>query len=81
MFAVGVIDLLLALHVLIRPWRPALGWMTGWALFTASLRVLVGGSFLEIIERGANVAAPLALLLLGRPRAVAGFDATGASKS
>ncbi|MBX2813377.1 MAG: hypothetical protein KTR25_16295 [Myxococcales bacterium] len=61
---VGVLDVLLALSVLIRPHRWPLTWMTTWALFTAALRPLAGGSWLDFIERGANIGAPLALLLL-----------------
>ena len=64
MRVVGVLDFALALHVLIRPWVPLVGWMAFWGFFTATLRPLTGLTLVEFIERGANFGAPLALLLL-----------------
>lgn len=64
MSLVGGLDLLLALHVLVRPIPLALGWMAFWAAFTACLRPLSGEAFVELVERGANIGAPLALLWL-----------------
>jgi len=64
MRAVGTLDLVLALSLLVRPTRAALLWMTTWALFTATLRPLTGFGLLDLVERGANVGAPLALFLL-----------------
>jgi hypothetical protein len=67
--AVGALDLVLAALVLVRPMRGPLLWMTFWGLFTALLRPLSGGSWVEFVERGANWGAPLALLsTLGWPR-------------
>ena len=56
----------LALHVLVRPLPPLVGWMAFWGLFTGTLRPLTGGMLVEFVERGANFGAPLALLLLLR---------------
>ena len=66
---VGVIDIMLAVLVLLRPVRGVLLWMTFWGLFTAALRPLTGLHFMDFVERGANWATPLALLLMrGTPR-------------
>lgn len=69
LFLIGLIDVILAVLILIRPVRLALLWMIFWGFFTAILRPIVGESFLDFIERFANWGAPLALLLLvGWPR-------------
>jgi hypothetical protein len=66
---VGGLDIVLASIVLLRPIPAALAWMTFWGFFTALLRPLSGGLWIEFVERGANWGAPLALfLLLGRPK-------------
>ena len=67
---VGCHDILLAGMVLIRPLpiRWLLVWMTFWAFFTALLRPLSGAPIWDMIERGANWGAPLALLLVLRYR-------------
>lgn len=71
MSAVGALDLFLAFLILVRPVRGALVWMAFWGFFTATLRPLTGEPFVEFVERGANWAAPLALLWLrGWPRSV-----------
>ena len=69
MMAVGLLDVSLAVLVLLRPWRPALLWMSFWGFFTALLRPLSGMSILDFVERGANWGAPLALLLVVTARA------------
>jgi hypothetical protein len=65
LLVVGIIDLLLALWVLVRPVRLVLLWMAFWGLFTALLRWPIGPDpFWDFVERAANWGAPLALLLL-----------------
>lgn len=64
LFAVGVMDVILGLVVLFRPIRPLLLWMAFWGFWTALVRPLVGGSWLDFVERFANWAAPLALYYL-----------------
>ena len=64
MAGVGLLDILLAVLVLLRPMPLALGWMAFWGFFTAALRPLSGGSWLDFVERMPNWGAPLALLLL-----------------
>src|SRR3989344_1917181 len=64
LFWIGAMDIVLALWVLWKPWRPALLWMTFWGFWTALLRPLVGMPVWDFVERSANWGAPLALLLL-----------------
>ncbi len=59
--AVGVLDVLLGILVLIKPVRPVLLWMALWGLWTALIRPIVGEPIWDFIERWANWAAPLAL--------------------
>jgi hypothetical protein len=62
--AIGALDVILAIWVLIKPNKYILFWMVFWAFLTALMRPLSGGSILEFIERAANWAAPLALIYL-----------------
>ena len=64
LFWIGVLDVLLALLVLVKPVRLALLWMVFWGFWTALLRPLVGMPVWDFVERWANWGAPLALLLL-----------------
>lgn len=66
---VGVMDLLVAAVVLLRPVRPILLWAAFWGFWTALVRPIVGESFWDFIERFANWGAPLALYFLLRDRA------------
>ncbi len=61
---VGVMDVLLALLILIKPMRPLVLWMAAWGLWTALLRPLVGEPIWDFVERWANWGAPLALYYL-----------------
>jgi hypothetical protein len=62
---VGVMDILLAIHVLVRPVRALLLWMAFWGLWTALIRWPFGGDPVwDFVERWANWGAPLALLVL-----------------
>jgi len=69
---VGIVDVLLALLVLIKPIRVLVLWMVFWGLFTALLRWPIGPDPLwDLLERSANWGAPLALLLtLGWPKTI-----------
>lgn len=64
LLAIGVMDVVLGLIVLFRPIRPLLLWMAFWGFWTALVRPLVGGNWLDFVERFANWAAPLALYYL-----------------
>lgn len=61
---VGLLDVLLAILVLVKPVRLALLWMAIWGFWTALLRPITGEPVWDFIERFANWGAPLALLLL-----------------
>jgi len=71
LFLIGMIDIILAILILIKPVRIALLWMVLWGFWTALLRPLVGMPLWDFVERWANWGAPLALLfLVGWPRSV-----------
>ena len=62
---VGIVDLLLALMVLIKPIRPLILWMAVWGLFTAMIRWPIGPDPVwDFVERWANWGAPLALYVM-----------------
>lgn len=58
---VGIMDVLMAILVLVKPIRPLILWMAVWGLWTALLRPIVGEPIWDFIERWANWGAPLAL--------------------
>jgi len=64
LFFVGLLDVVLAVLILIKPIRLALLWMAFWGFWTALMRPIAGDSIFEFVERWANWGAPLALLLL-----------------
>ncbi len=69
LFLIGLLDLLVAFIVLVRPMRFVVLWATFWGFWTALVRPFVGESIWDFIERWANWGAPLALLfLLGWPK-------------
>lgn len=69
LLVIGISDLIVAAIVLLRPVRVVLLWAIFWGFWTALVRPLVGVGWLDFIERFANWASPLALLLLyGWPR-------------
>ena len=71
LFVIGLMDILLAVLILIRPVRIALLWMVLWGFWTALIRPLVGMPVWYFVERFANLGAPLALLyLVGWPKNV-----------
>lgn len=71
LFAVGVMDVIIAFIVLLKPIRAVVLWAALWAFWTAVMRPLpfVGEPIWDFVERWANWGAPLALLFfLGWPR-------------
>ncbi|MBI1974711.1 MAG: hypothetical protein HYS51_02630 [Candidatus Zambryskibacteria bacterium] len=68
LFLIGILDVVVALVVLLRPMKPVLLWAAFWGFWTALVRPLVGQSVLDFVERSANWAAPLALYYLYRTR-------------
>ncbi|KKW29410.1 MAG: hypothetical protein UY72_C0045G0006 [Candidatus Uhrbacteria bacterium GW2011_GWD2_52_7] len=61
---IGISDILVAACVLFLPIPAILLWAAVWGFWTALVRPLVGESWLDFIERFANWAAPLALIVL-----------------
>lgn len=69
LFIVGLVDILTAVIILVKPVRGVLLWMVLWGFWTALIRPLVGMPVWDFVERSANWGAPLALLfLIGWPR-------------
>lgn len=64
LLVIGILDLLVALTILVKPIRIVLLWAVFWGFWTALLRPIVGEPIWDFIERWANWGAPLALLLL-----------------
>ncbi|MBS3169837.1 hypothetical protein J4210_05095 [Candidatus Woesearchaeota archaeon] len=68
---IGIMDLIVAFFTLFWPLRIVLCWATIWAFATGLARPIAGEPIWDFIERFANWAAPLALLVLqGFPRKV-----------
>ena len=63
LFAIGAMDILIAFLVLLRPQKHVLVYATVWAFMTAVARVTAGDPVWDFVERAANWAAPLALML------------------
>lgn len=69
LFLVGLIDIVVALIVLVKPIRMVILWAVFWGFWTALIRPIVGEPIWDFVERWANWGAPLALLLiLGWPK-------------
>ncbi|MEK7516651.1 MAG: hypothetical protein AAB562_03575 [Patescibacteria group bacterium] len=74
LLAIGAMDLLVALIVLVKPIRAVLLWAAVWGFWTALVRPIVGEPIWDFIERWANWGAPLALLLIiGWPKTLKGW--------
>ena len=61
---IGIMDIIVAFIILIKPLRFVLVWATIWGFWTALLRPLAGEPIWDFLERWTNWAAPLALLVL-----------------
>lgn len=61
---IGGVDIIVAILALIWPIRIVLIWATLWAFATALARPIAGDPIWDFVERTANWAAPLALLIL-----------------
>lgn len=66
MQVIGVVDIVVAAAVIIRPARPVLYWMAFWGFITALSRVTTFGlsHHYEVLVRFSHFLAPLALLLI-----------------
>ena len=61
---IGGMDIVVAALALLMPFRIVLLWATVWAFATALARPIAGDPIWDFVERTANWAAPLALLIL-----------------
>lgn len=61
LLAIGLLDLLVAFLVLVKPMKWVLLWAAFWGFWTALVRPLVGMPVWDFVERWANWGAPLAL--------------------
>ena len=61
---IGTMDLFVAVMALFMPLPIILGWATLWGFITALIRPVSGEPIWDFVERWANWAAPLALLVL-----------------
>ncbi|MEK7084814.1 MAG: hypothetical protein AAB932_06275 [Patescibacteria group bacterium] len=65
---IGGFDIVTGIIVLLVPIPAILLWAAAWGFWTALVRPLVGESGWDFVERWANWAAPLALLLMNWPK-------------
>jgi hypothetical protein len=61
---IGWLDQIIALLILFYPHRIVVLWAVFWTVATAISRPLAGEHFMEFIERGSNIGAPIALYIL-----------------
>tara|TARA_R110000868_G_scaffold312799_2_gene573755 strand:+ start:88 stop:468 length:381 start_codon:yes stop_codon:yes gene_type:complete len=61
---IGIIDIIVALTILIKPFRLVVLWAAIWAFSTALIRPISGEPVLAFIERGANWILPLIFFLI-----------------
>lgn len=61
---IGVMDVVVAILILIMPFKFVLVWAAFWGFLTALMRPISGEPVWDFVERWANWAAPLALLAL-----------------
>lgn len=61
---IGILDIIVALVILLRPQKYIVLWAVIWAFSTALIRPISGESIWAFIERCANWGAPLALFFL-----------------
>ncbi len=63
-FAIGALDVMVAILALVYPFRLMLMWASFWGLATAVARPVAGDPIWDFVERWANWGVPLALLFL-----------------
>ncbi len=64
MYAIGAVDILIAVLALVYPLRLMLIWASAWGFLTALGRPIAGDPIWDFVERWANIGVPLALLYL-----------------
>ena len=61
---IGVLDVLVAITIILKPFKYVALWAFIWAFSTALIRPLTGESIWQFVERASNWAVPLALFCL-----------------
>jgi len=61
---IGIMDIIFALIVLVKPVRIVVLWMAIWSTITVFVQVFVGEPIWNFLGRFANWGAPLALLMI-----------------
>ena len=64
MSIIGVVDILVAISILLKPYKIVVLYALLWAFTTALMRLISGESIWSFIERGANWIVPLCLYLV-----------------
>ena len=71
---IGILDILVAFIILIKPIKTVVIWAFIWAIATALIRPISGLPIWDFVERATNWAAPLALFLIKRwPKNIKGW--------
>lgn len=60
---IGTLDIIIAVLVLLKPYKMVLYWAIFWTFITALSRVIAGYGILEFVERFSNMACPATLLI------------------
>ena len=60
---IGIVDIVVAGLILVRPWKPLLGWICFWGLITALARPLAYGvgAYPEVLLRSSHILAAVAI--------------------
>jgi hypothetical protein len=60
---IGIVDLVVAILILVHPWKPLLGWICFWGLITALARPLAHGlgAYPEVLLRSSHILAAIAI--------------------
>ncbi len=64
MFIIGILDVIVALFILLKPIKIIVLWASFWTLLTALMRPISGESFWAFVERGPNWVLPIVLFLI-----------------
>ena len=64
LFAIGILDIIVAISILLKPMKIVVLWACFWTFTTALMRPISGESTWEFVERGPNWIVPLALYFL-----------------
>jgi len=66
MQVIGVVDLMVALLAVFKPFKYVFYYALIWAFLTALIRPISGEHIMEFVERSSNIAVPIALILISK---------------